>query len=170
MSVAFSPATQQAFEKLVAKYETRRSALLPTLYLAQNEFGYLKPEVMDYVAELIGIPRSQVYEAAHFYTMFKKRDLGQWCLQVCTNITCTLMGADALLKVVHEELGLKPGGVTEDRAFSLVPVQCLGSCDTAPVCQVNEEYVERLTPETFRDMIRALRRGEIPDAVKETAV
>lgn len=156
----FTPERMKEFQALVAKYEVPASALLPTLYLAQEQFGYLSTEAMDYVGKLLGIPPVQVYEAVTFYVMFKKRDMGKWCLQVCQNITCAMMGMDKLLDVVKEELGLVPGQVSEDKQFSCVTVECLGSCGTAPVVQVNEDYFENLSPETFRGLIRKLKSGE----------
>lgn len=159
-AIQFSPENMERFKATVAKYEMPASALLPTLYLAQEQFGFLSPEVMIYVASLLGMPPVKVFEAASFYVMFKKKDMGRWCLQVCNNITCTMMGAEKLVKVIQDELGIGPNEVTKDGLFSYVPVQCLGSCDTAPVCQVNEEYVENLDPEKFRKLIRALSQGE----------
>lgn len=160
MSVSFTPENQSRFEKILSKYETKASALLPTLWLAQEQFGYLTNEVMDYVAKLLDMPPAHVYEAVTFYVMFKRKDMGKYCLQICNNITCSMMGSEKLIRVANEELNISFNEVTEDKMFSLVPVQCLGSCDTAPVVQVNEEYCENLTPEKFKELIRRLREGK----------
>lgn len=160
MSVSFTSENQARFEKIVAKYETKASALLPTLWLAQEQFEYLSNEVMDYVASLLGMPPSHVYEAVTFYVMFKRKDMGKFCLQICNNITCSMMGSEKLIQVARDELHIGFHEVTEDKMFSLVPVQCLGSCDTAPVVQVNEEYCENLTPETFKELIHRLKTGK----------
>lgn len=160
MSVSFTPENQARFEKIVSKYETKASALLPTLWLAQEQFGYLTNETMDYVAKMLDMPPAHVYEAVTFYVMFKRKDMGKYCLQICNNITCSMMGSEKLIQVANEELHIKFNEVTEDKMFSLVPVQCLGSCDTAPVVQVNEEYCENLTPEKFRELIGRLRSGK----------
>lgn len=160
--VAFTPENLARFEKCVAQYEVRRSALLPTLWLAQEQFGYLSTDVMDYVATLLDLPPLHVYEAVTFYVMFRKKDLGKYCLQVCVNITCGMMGSDGLIKVIQDELGLAPNGVTEDKMFSLVPVQCLGSCDTAPVLQVNDDYFEKMTPELLKGVLQKLKTGQYP--------
>lgn len=160
MSVSFTPENQSRFEKILSKYETKASALLPTLWLAQEQFGYLTNEVMDHVAKLLDMPPAHVYEAVTFYVMYKRKDMGKYCLQICNNITCSMMGSEKLIQVANEELGIKFNEVTEDKMFSLVPVQCLGSCDTAPVVQVNEEYCENLTPEKFKELIRRLRSGK----------
>ncbi len=160
LPLEFTPERMKQFKDLVAKYEVPASALLPTLYLAQEQFGYLSTEAMDYVGKLLGMPPVQVYEAVTFYVMFKKRDMGKYCLQVCQNISCSILGMDKLLEVAKEELGLSPGQVSEDKLFSLVTVECLGSCDTAPVVQVNEDYVENLNPESFRELLRKMKSQE----------
>ena len=160
MSVSFTPENQSRFEKILSKYETKASALLPTLWLAQEQFGYLTNEVMDHVAKLLDMPPAHVYEAVTFYVMYKRKDMGKYCLQICNNITCSMMGSEKLIQVANEELNIRFNEVTEDKMFSLVPVQCLGSCDTAPVVQVNEEYCENLTPEKFKELIRRLRSGK----------
>lgn len=160
MSVSFTPENQSRFEKILSKYETKASALLPTLWLAQEQFGYLTNEVMDHVAKLLDMPPAHVYEAVTFYVMYKRKDMGKYCLQICNNITCSMMGSEKLIRVANEELNISFNEVTEDKMFSLVPVQCLGSCDTAPVVQVNEEYCENLTPEKFKELIRRLREGK----------
>lgn len=166
--IAFNAEIESRFKKLTAKYETLRSALLPTLYLAQEQFGYLSPDVMTYVAKRLDVPPAHVFEAVTFYVLFKKKDMGKFCLQVCNNITCTLMGSEKLIQVVKEELGLSLNGVSEDKMFSLVPVQCLGSCDTAPVVQVNDDYFEKLNPETFRAVLKKLKAGEYPSELAKS--
>jgi NADH dehydrogenase (ubiquinone) flavoprotein 2 len=163
MSVSFTPENKIRFEKILSKYETKASALLPTLWLAQDQFGYLSDEVMDYVAGLLEMKPAHVYEAVTFYVMFKRKDMGKYCLQICNNITCQMMGSEKLIKVAQEELRINFNEVTDDKMFSLVPVQCLGSCDTAPVVQVNEEYVENLTPEKFKELISRLRSGKVSE-------
>jgi len=157
-AVEFSVAAKEKLTKLLAKYEIPQSALLPALYIAQEEFGFLSPAVLIAVAKILNVPPALAFESASFYTMFKKQDMGKWCLQVCNNVTCTMMGSEELLQVVKEEIGLVPGQVGEDKVFSLLCVQCLGSCDTAPVVQVNDDYIEKLNPEKFRQFLRALKQ------------
>jgi len=160
-SFAFTPDRLEKFKALVAKYEVPASALLPTLYLAQEQNGHLTGPALEYVAKLLGMQPARVFEAATFYVMFKKKDMGKFCLQVCNNITCTLMGSEDLIQVIHDDLKLKPMQVTEDGVFSYMPVQCLGSCDTAPVVQVNEEYFENQDADKFRKLLSDLRSGEV---------
>jgi len=118
---------------------------------------------MDYVAGLLDMAPAHVYEAVTFYVMFKRKDMGKYCLQICNNITCSMMGSEKLIQVAKDELHINFNEVTEDKMFSLVPVQCLGSCDTAPVVQVNEEYCENLNPEKFKELIQRLRAGKVSE-------
>lgn len=153
----FTPENKKRFDTLVAKYESKASALLPALYIAQEQFGFLEPATLTYVAKLLEIPPAQAFEVASFYFMFKKKDQGKFWLQVCNNVTCTMMGSESLLQVIKEELNLSPNQVAEDKSFSLSCVQCLGSCDTAPVVQINDHYEEKLDPEKFRTLLRRLK-------------
>jgi len=165
----FTAERKQQFDELLTHYETKASALLPVLRIAQEQWGYLKPEVMDYVANLLELCPRHVREVASFYVMLKKQDMGKHCLQVCTNITCCMMGSDDLLKVIEEELGLSESmQLTADGQFSLMPVQCLGSCDTAPVVQVNEDYYEKLNPEVFRSLLKKLKDGQKTEPGRQT--
>ena len=118
-TLKFTPDRMDRFQKVVAQYETRRSALLPVLYLAQEQFGFLSPEAMDYVAELLQIPPAHVYEAVSFYVLFKKKDMGKFCLQVCNNVTCHMRGAEKLLEVVKQDLGIGPFEVTRSASVGL---------------------------------------------------
>jgi NADH-quinone oxidoreductase subunit E len=155
----FSPERKKRFDQLITRYETKRSALLPTLYLAQEEWGFVSKEAMGYVAGLLEIPEAYVVEAVTFYTMFKKKDMGKHCLQVCNNITCTLMGSEEIIAAIKEEIGIGLHEMTDDNTFSLIPVQCLGSCDTAPVVQIDDDYFENQKPESIKDLIRKLKSG-----------
>jgi len=146
------------FKETVAKYERPECALLPTLYLAQEQFGYITAPVMEYVAKLLEIPPARVFEAVSFYTMFKKRDMGRWCLQICNNISCHMMGSEKVIQTAEEELGITLNETTEDKQFSLIRVECIGACDKAPVAQVNEKYLENLTPEKLKVIIGDLKK------------
>lgn len=175
MKQEFTPENKARFDKIVSKYETSASALLPVLYLAQEQFGFLTPETLIYVAGLLKIPAARAFEAASFYFLFKKKDMGKFWLQVCNNVTCSMMGSEELIKVVKEELGIGPNELSHDKMFSLSCVQCLGSCDTAPVVQVNDDYHEKLDPEKFRTLLKSLksdppkRRGKGEETVGTSA-
>ena len=158
-AIAFTSENKSRFEKIVSKYETRRSALLPVLYLAQDQFGHLSGDVLDYVADELQVPRAAAYEAVSFYSMYKKKDMGQYCIQVCNNITCCMMGAEEIIEVIKKETGIeKFHEVSADKKFSLIPVQCLGSCDTGPVAQINQDaYIEGLTPAKIKEHLSRLK-------------
>ncbi|NBV51844.1 NAD(P)H-dependent oxidoreductase subunit E, partial [bacterium] len=103
--IKFSPDLEKKVEAIISRYEIKASALLPVLRLAQEQWGHLTPAIMDYVAGLLDLSPRHVREVASFYVMLKKQDMGDFCLQVCTNLTCCMMGSDELLKVIQEELG-----------------------------------------------------------------
>lgn len=166
--IVFTADRLKRFEKLVAKYETPRSALLPTLYLAQEQWGFLTPPVMAYVASLLKISPAQVTEAVSFYTMFKKEKRGKWCLQICQNITCHMMGAEKVLEAAKRVLGVEVGQNTEDGKFSLLTVECIGACDKAPVAQINERYFENLDPVRIEKVLREL--SEATSANSEASI
>jgi NADH-quinone oxidoreductase E subunit len=156
MAIQFSAAAQTQFEEYLTRYPTKRAAILPTLWLAQREFGYLSEEVMEYVAGLLGESPAFVASVASFYTMFYKKPMGKHHIQVCTNLSCTLMGADRVVEVCARRLGIALGQTTADKQFSLDEVECLGSCGTAPMMQINDDYWENLTPESTLELIERL--------------
>ncbi len=147
MAVEFSPATYKKFEEVLTRYPTKRAAILPTFWLAQNEFGYLSAEVMEYVGQLLDLSPAYVGSVASFYTMFNKEPVGKFHLQVCANIACTLRGAEHLIECIEQKLGIGLGQTTPDGNFTLSEVECLGSCGTAPVVQINDDYHENMTLE-----------------------
>ena len=141
----FSEATLAEYRALLPRYPTRRAALMPTLWLAQREFGWLSEPVMAYVAELMELPLAWVTSAASFYTMYWKAKPARYRLQVCRNLSCALRGAEQILGAIEDRLGIANGEQTSDGRFELEEVECLGSCGTAPVMQVNnEQYHENL--------------------------
>lgn len=156
MSVQFSDETYQRFEEVLSHYPTKQAALLPTFWLAQEEFGYLSPEVMEYIAQLLDLSPAYVASVASFYTMLYKKPMGRFHLQVCTNLSCRLRGADRIVDCVRDKLGIGLGQTTADRVFSLSEVECLGSCGTAPVVQVNDDYHEHQTPDRVKRLIDGL--------------
>lgn len=143
--VQFSPETMKKFEETVAKYPRKEAALLPTLWLAQKEFEWLSPEVMAYVAKILDIPPSKVYSVASFYTMYKKEPTGKHFIQVCRTLSCKLRGAEEVTEHITKKLGLELGEISEDGKFSVIEVECLGSCGSAPMMQINNDYYENLT-------------------------
>lgn len=156
MAVQFSDATYQRFEETLSHYPTKQAALLPTFWLAQEEFGYLSLEVMEYIAQLLGLSPAYVASVASFYTMLYRQPMGRFHLQVCTNLSCRLRGSDRIVDCVQDKLGIGLGQTTADQVFSLSEVECLGSCGTAPVVQVNDDYHENLTPDQVVHLLDGL--------------
>jgi len=141
----FAPAVLEEYRALLARYPTRRAALMPTLWLAQREFGWLSEPVMTYVAGLMELPLAWVTSVASFYTMYWKEPKGRWHIQLCRNLPCQLRGAADIQRAVEGRLGICHGQRTADGRFSLEEVECLASCGTAPVLQLNNaEYHEQL--------------------------
>jgi NADH-quinone oxidoreductase E subunit len=156
VSLAFSEETRAKHDRLLTRYPNREAAILPTLYLAQREFGYLSDEAILYVADLLGFTPARIYGVATFYTMYNKKPVGKYHLQVCRNLSCSLMGAEHLIEHVARKIGVKPGETTADGKFTLSTVECLGSCGTAPVMQVNDDYYENLTEESIDAILEGL--------------
>ncbi len=156
MAVQFSDPSQKRFETFLTRYPTKRAALLPTFWLAQKEFGYLSPQVLEYIAQLLELSPTDVGSVASFYTMLYTKPMGKFHVQVCTNLSCTLLGAGDLVECLARRLGIEPGSTTDDRQFSLSEVECLGACGTAPVVQINDDYHEKLSPDGIRRIIDAL--------------
>jgi len=158
MAVQFSNRALEEYERVLTQYPLKRAAIMPVLWIAQREFGYLSPEVQQYVADLMGFPLSWVSGLASFYTMYYKKPIGKYHLQVCTNVSCMLRGSDEIVRAVEGRLGIGLGQTTADGRFSLDEVECLASCGTAPMMQVNEDYHENLTPESTVQLLDRLGR------------
>jgi NADH-quinone oxidoreductase E subunit len=154
----FSPQTMAEYERIVAQYPVKRAALMPVLWLAQREFGWLSHPVQQYVADLMGFPLAWVSGVATFYTMYYKRPVGRHHLQVCTNVSCMLRGSDEIVACISEKLGIGLGQTTPDGRFTLEEVECLASCGTAPMMQVNDDFHENLTPDGTRELLDRLAR------------
>ncbi len=139
-------------EELKKKYPTTKSLTLPVLWMVQEEHGWISTEAMKYVADLLHLPVRHVYGVVTFYTMFNVKPVGKYHLQVCTNISCQLLGSEKISEHVCKKLNIKLGETTPDQRFTVTEVECLGSCGTAPMMQVNERYYENLTVEKI-DML-----------------
>jgi NADH-quinone oxidoreductase E subunit len=148
--------TRQKIEVLTQRYPQARSALIPSLHLAQAEAGYLSPEIIREVAKIFRLSPNEVYEVASFYTMLFKKPVGKYVIQVCTNISCLLCNCEEIMAHLQKRLGIKPGETTPDRKFTLMEVECLASCGTAPVVQINEDYHENLTVEKLDRILDSL--------------
>lgn len=136
----------------------QKSALIPLLHLAQEDFGgWLDVPVMDYVAEIIGIKPIEVYEVATFYSMFNMKPVGKYVLEVCQTGPCMLSGSDKIIEHIKLKLGIKEGETTADGLFTLKPVECLGACGYAPMMQLGKHYKEHLTKDKVDEIIEMLR-------------
>lgn len=163
MEVKFSAETLAVVNKIIRRYPEGRqkSALLPVLHLAQSEFdGWLSPEVMDYVAELLQIKPIEVYEVATFYSMYNLKPVGKCLIEVCQTGPCWLRGSDDIVSHLESKLNIKVGETTSDGMFTLKTVECLGSCGTAPMLQCGAQYHENLTTEKVDALMEELRRSD----------
>lgn len=153
-----SDKAKMEIQQLKARYPHPNSALLPALALAQKEAGWLSPEALEEVADAMGLSPAHVGSVASFYTMFNRRPVGRYLVQVCTNISCSLLGAEHVVEHLKRRLGIEVGQTTSDGLFTLLEVECLGSCGTAPMMQVNDTYYENLTEERVDQILAELRR------------
>jgi NADH-quinone oxidoreductase E subunit len=163
-------------EEILKRYPTRRSGMLPLLNLAQREEGYVSEKAMNEIAAILRVTPPQVYEVVTFYTMLHLKPIGRFHIMVCKSLMCALVGSDQLLEWLNRLLGIKPGETTPDRLFTLSTVECLASCGTGPMMQINDDYYERLTEQKVgqiladlkRDGASALKSGPfmLPEAVR----
>ncbi len=156
MVVEFSKESKDRFEEILTRYPNKRAAIMPTLWLAQKEFGYLSTDTLAYVAGLLDLSPANVASVASFYTMYYKRPMGRHHVQVCTNLSCALVGSAAILDCLKKKLGIGTGETTADGKFSLDQVECLASCGTGPMMQIDDDYWEGLTTEKTLEIIDRL--------------
>jgi NADH-quinone oxidoreductase subunit E len=145
--VKIKPETEKAIEELIGHYPVAEAALIPALHKVQDDLGWMPVEAMDWVADKLGLPRVRVYGVTSYYTMFRREQPGKHRLEICTNLSCSLMGAEHLRDYLEKKLGISAGETTADGRITLEEVECLGSCGTAPVMMIDDEYHENLTPE-----------------------
>ncbi len=158
--IKFSPASLHYAQEIITRYPEgkHKSALLPLLHLAQDEFGgWLDAPVMDYVASLLHIQPIEVYEVATFYSMYNEHKRGRCLIEVCRTSSCWLMGAEDIVKHIQARLNIKTGGTTDDGQFTLRTVECLGACGYAPMFQVGDKFYENLTIEQVDTLLDGFR-------------
>jgi len=156
-----SDKTREEARQLSARSPKPRSALLPMLHLVQSEQGYVTPEGIGMCAELLGLTKAEVGAVATFYTMYKRRPVGDYHVGVCTNTLCAVMGGDAIYAALKEHLGVSgQDAVTDDGRVSLEHVECNAACDYAPVVMVNWEFFDNQTPQSARQLVDDLRSGK----------
>lgn len=152
-------------EVVLARYANRRSAVLPLLYIAQDEYGHLTAEAIREVAAILELPPTDVFEVVGFYTLFYNRPVGTWMLQVCDDVPCCYLGAEELVAALKQSLGIAEEQTTPDGMFTLQRVKCLAACDRAPMLQANLDYVYDVTPDKV-DALLADLRARAADAKK----
>ncbi|MEM1126362.1 MAG: NAD(P)H-dependent oxidoreductase subunit E [Bacteroidota bacterium] len=159
----FSDEEKARIERYKAMYPTAESAVMRALWVAQEKFGFLPPEVIQLVADELGMDYAQAYGVATFYTQYYKKKMGTYVLDVCTCFSCQVCGGYDMLHYLEEKLGIHKGETTEDGLFSIQEVECLGACGSAPMLQVtNGPYVHNLTEEKMDRLIDSLREGKMP--------
>ena len=160
----WSEQSQALAREILGKYPHKRSAVMPLLYVSMIENGYVTNEGMQAVAVLTGLTGAQVQSVASFYSMYKREELGDYLVSVCTSISCFLRGADDVLAAIEDESGVPDGETGGNGKFSVEHVECTGACGGAPVVLVNYEMIEGVTPDKARDLVNWLREGG-PDVV-----
>ncbi|KYP16146.1 NADH-quinone oxidoreductase subunit NuoE [Flavihumibacter sp. CACIAM 22H1] len=158
--VQFSEEKMAKVREIIARYPEgkQKSALLPVLHLAQEVYGWLSSETMDYVASLLQIEPIEVYEVATFYSMYNLKPVGKYMFEVCQTGPCMISGSDAIIDYIKQRLGIGVGETTPDGMFTLKTVECLGACGYAPMMQMGKHYKEHLTPEKVDQIIEDCRK------------
>ena len=154
----FAGPYRERFEKILTRYPDKRAALLPALNLAQEVRGHVSPETMDQVGDLLGLPNAYVRGVATFYTMYNKRPVGRFLVQVCTNISCNLCGADEVMDAFLRYANTEPGETSEDGDFTVIEAECLAGCGFPTCVQINSRYYENITPADVPSLCERLRK------------
>jgi NADH-quinone oxidoreductase subunit E len=152
-------------DEIIGRYPVKKSALIPLLHLAQEQDGYVTNEAMAHIGELVGVSSAEVLGTCSFYEMFKLHPVGKYVVNVCTNISCQLVGGEELLHHAEKTLGIKSGNTTEDGLFTVEDVECIAACTEAPCLKVNYRYRHRITHDEFDRMVDDLRHGRLDDEV-----
>ncbi|MBL8170777.1 MAG: NADH-quinone oxidoreductase subunit NuoE [Acidobacteria bacterium] len=152
-----SQANEKKLDEIISHYPVKRSAILPALYLAQEEHGYVTDEDVKYLAQRLDMRVNEVEEVVTFYTMYSRKPVGKYKLQVCRTLSCMLMGAEQIAEHLEHKLKCGMNETTPDGKFTLMEVECLGYCDLAPCLQVNFDYHEKVTTESVDKLIESLK-------------
>ena len=152
-----TPENLQKAEALFKKYPTKQAALLPILWIAQEQEGWISEDMMKYVATVVEVPYAHVLGVVSFYTMYKSKPHGKYHIEVCTNVSCMLRGSGKIVETVEHHCGAKIGQHSADGKFSVSEVECMGACSGAPMIAIGEEYYENLTPEKTEQLLTSLK-------------
>ncbi len=159
----------QEIEGILARFPTKKSAVLPLMHLAQHEYGYMSQEAMREVAGILGLDPTHVLSLAGFYSLFYEEPVGRYVLEICNDLACALRGADEFVEMATQKLGIPVDGTTADGLFTLKTVMCLGACDRAPMLQCNLKFEEHLDEAKFEALLARLR-AEAEAGDEKTAV
>ncbi len=157
MKIEFNKEELSDIEKIKSKYPQVKSAIMDVLWLAQKKFGWISDEVKQYIADLLNLPYSHVHGVASFYTMYFKKPMGKYHLQVCTNVSCMLSGGEDIYAHVSKKLNIGHNEKTEDGKFSLEEVECMGACGGSPMIAINEDYYENVNISKVDELIDSLK-------------
>ena len=150
---------EAAFARILERYPTSQSALMPTLWLIQDRCGHVPPAAVPWICDKLSVTRARVAEVISFYTMFRDAPQARYVLQVCHNISCAINGARSIIAHLEKRLGIRMGQTTPDGMFAIEGVECLGACGMGPVIQIGKHFYEELTPEKVDALLDSLRRG-----------
>lgn len=146
----------EEIEAILSKYPTKRSAVLPLCQLAQKQYGYMSPDAIRDVADLLELDPTEVQSLVGFYSLLRERPTGKYVIEICADLPCALRGANRLVDHVCRKLGVQPGETTPDGLFTVEKVMCVAACDRAPVAQINLEYLEHLDPDRVDALLEEL--------------
>jgi NADH-quinone oxidoreductase E subunit len=155
--VEFPPEAKKRFDAILERYPNKEAALLPSLHLAQEVWGWISPETMVYLGKLLDLEPVKVFGVVSFYNMYNQQPVGKFHVQVCTNLSCMIRKAYDIFDHCLEKYGVHPGGTTKDGKFTIAEVECLGSCGTAPVVQINNDYHENASVEQIDKLLDSLK-------------
>ncbi len=155
--VAFPPDAKKKFDWILTRYPTKEAALLPTLHLAQEVWGWISPETVHYVGELLDLSPATVFGVVSFYNMYNQHPVGKYHVQVCTNLSCMVTRAYDIYEHLCDKLKVRPGQITPDGRYTVTEVECLGYCGTAPVVQVNNDYHENMNVAKMDELLTRLK-------------
>lgn len=157
MSPEFSDQAKKRLKEIISRYPKKEASLLPVLHLTQQEFGFIPVEAERSVAEMLGIKPIKVREAVTFYSMLYRQRMGKYHIQVCSNLSCSLLGAEKLIDYLREKLRIEPGQTSADGMFTLSTVECLGACEEAPCMQINFDYYGNLDQKKIDSILAGLK-------------
>ena len=152
--IMFSDAIVQAIKKVQQRYPDQQGAVLPALHIIQKEYGHLTYEAMRFVSQQLRVPESDVFGTATFYSLYRWKNPGRHLIQICHNLSCSLLGAETMIAHLEKKLGVCEGQVTKDGRFSFIRMECIGRCDGAPAMLVNDDYHGNLTPEKIDGILK----------------